>query len=281
MGTLAGVTITISADHLAWLAAADPSARGGSIWRDPHVQRQLLAAHLDLTSPAATRMPGAVARTVDLVMSGLRPGATALDLGCGPGIYAQALAQRGCTVTGVDFNSAALAHARAQDVAGIQYMEADYTAAMPAGPFDLVVLIYLDFGTHPPETQRSLLAGVRQRLRPGGRLVLDFLDEPAALSHRPGRDWEVSPSGGFWSASPYLVLTEASVDAAALARRLRYAVLSQAEPRIFDVWEHCFAEDSMRAMLADAGFAGVEFHRGILDGVDPQSQDVVFAVATA
>jgi SAM-dependent methyltransferase len=278
---VADVTLTISTDDLVRLAAGDLGDGGGSIWRDPYVQRQLLAAHLDQTNPAATRMPGAVARTVQLVLSGLPRGATVLDLGCGPGTYARALAQQGCRVTGVDINAAALEYARAEDAAGIRYVEADYTTAMPTGPFDLVVLIYLDFGTHRPQVQARLLAAIHERLRPGGRLVLDFLDAPAARAHRPGRDWEVSSSEGFWSASPCLVLTETSVDTSVLARRIRYAVFSQAGPRVFDVWEHCFAEASMRALLAESGFASVEFQRGVLDGVDPQSEDVVFAVATA
>ena len=275
------MTISISAALLAQLATDGSVASGGSIWRDPHVQRQLLAAHLDPASPAATRAPEAVARTVALVTAGLAPGAAVLDLGCGPGVYARALARQGCTVTGVDFNAASLAYARAHGGGSVRYVEADYTSSMPDGPFDLVVLIYLDFGTHLPHVQQGLLRAIRRRLSPGGRLVLDFLDAPVARAHRPSTAWEVAPSGGFWSASPYLLLSRTSVDAAARAQRIRYTVVTDSDPRVFDVWEHCFAEESMRAMLEEAGFAGVEFHRGVLAGVDPQAGDVVFAVATA
>jgi hypothetical protein len=34
-------------------------------------------------------------------------------------------------------------------------------------------------------------------------------------------------------------------------------------------------------MLAEAGFAEVSMHRGVLEGLDPQAEDVVFVSASA
>jgi SAM-dependent methyltransferase len=254
---------------------------GGSIWRDPYVQQQLLAAHLDPGNPAATRTPAAVARTIELAVAGLPDGAAILDLGCGPGLYAQRLADRGFAVTGVDVNAASIGCARAHARAGAHFLERDYTVDMPPGPFDLVLLIYLDFGTHLPEVQRRLLGHIRSHLRPGGRLVLDFLDAPAARHHRSGRGWEASATGGFWSADPHLVLIETTVDGPGMAQRIRYTLVTDSDLRRFDVWEHCFPEEVMQRMLDEAGFARVSFHRGVLEGLDAQSEDVVFVEAHA
>jgi SAM-dependent methyltransferase len=275
------VAISIDPNLLADLAADPGGASGGSIWRDPHVQRQLLAVHLDDSTAAATRSPEAVRRTLDLVTAGLSPGASVLDLGCGPGRYAQQLADDGFDVTGVDFNGASIDHARQHARGRVRYVEGDYTRDLPDGPFDLAMLIYLDFGTHLPGVQGSLLRAVRRRLRPGGRLVLDYLDAPVADGHRAGRDWEVSATGGFWAPGAHLVLSETTVVPQVLAQRIRYTVLGEAEVRRFDVWEHCFAEEAMRTMLAGAGFTDVALHRDVLVGTDPQAADVVFAVATA
>lgn len=275
------VDISIGPHLLAELASDPGGASGGSIWRDPHVQRQLLAVHLDDSTGAATRSPEAVRRTLDLVTAGLARGASVLDLGCGPGRYAQQLANDGYDVTGVDFNSASIDHARQHARGRVRYIEGDYTRDLPEGPFDLAMLIYLDFGTHLPQAQRSLLREVRSRLRPGGRMVLDYLDAPVADRHRAGRDWEVSATGGFWAPGPHLVLSETTVVRQVLAQRIRYTLLGEEEVRRFDVWEHCFAADTMRAMLVDAGFADVALHRDVLVGTDPQAADVVLAVATA
>jgi SAM-dependent methyltransferase len=258
-----------------------PAQPGGSIWRDPHVQQQLLAAHLEPANPAATRTPAAVARAIELAVEGLPEGASVLDLGCGPGIYAQRLADLGFAVMGLDFNAASIGYARAHARARAHFLECDYTRDMPPGPFDLVFVVYLDFGTHLPEVQRDLLARIRTRLRPGGRLVLDFLDAPAARHHRAGRDWEVSAAGGFWSSDSHLVLTETTVDGPGMAQRIRYTLITDSDLRRFDVWEHCFPEQTMRRMLAEAGFAEVSMHRGVLEGLDPQAEDVVFVSASA
>ena len=266
---------------LAELSSSSGGASGASIWRDPHVQRQLLAAHLDDSTPAATRSPEAVKHTIDLVTEGLTPGASVLDLGCGPGRYAQRLADDGFDVTGVDVNRASIDYARHHVRGRLRYVEADYTRDLPAGPFDLAVLIYLDFGTHLPDVQRALLRDVRRRLRPGGGLVLDYLDAAAADRHRGGRDWQTSATGGFWAPGPHLVLSETTVEPHRLAQRIRYTLLTEQELRRFDVWEHCFTDDTMRSMLAEAGFTEVSLHRGVLAGYDPQADDVTFVVATA
>jgi SAM-dependent methyltransferase len=266
--------------HLLAELAGDPGgSSGGSIWRDPHVQRQLLAVHLDDSTVAATRSPEAVRRTLELLTDGLAPGASVLDLGCGPGRYAQQLADDGFDVTGVDFNGASIEHARRRARGRVQYVEADYTRELPEGPFDLAMLIYLDFGTHLPPAQRCLLGEVRRRLRPGGRLVLDYLDAPVADRPRAGRAGGGSAAGGGWAPGPHLVLSATTVERALLARRIRYTLLTEVDVRRFDVWEHCFAEHTIRAMLAEAGFVDVGLQRSVLTDVDPLAEDVVFAVA--
>jgi SAM-dependent methyltransferase len=282
------MAITLDPDLLAALESSDLTEPAGSIWRDPHVQQNLLAAHLDESTPAATRSPAAVSRTLQLLAEGLPHGALILDLGCGPGLYDQRLGDLGYDVTGVDMNAASIAYARAHAAGPVRYVEGDYTRDMPAAPgggFDLATLIYLDFGTHLPASQRLILRAVRDRLRPGGRMVLDYLDAGATRAHRPDRDWEVRVSGGFWAPGPYLLLSQTSVHAESLAQRIRYTLLTAAdgpaEVRRFDVWEHCFTEGAIRAMFAEAGFSDVALLRGVLAGVDPQADDVVFAVVTA
>ena len=273
------MAISLDPHLLADLSSGSGEHSGGSIWRDPHIQRQLLAVHLDDSTTAATRSPQAVRRTIDLLTAGLAPGACVLDLGCGPGRYAQQLADDGFDVTGVDFNGASIEYARQHSHGRLQYVEADYTRDLPAGPFDLALLIYLDFGTHLPKVQRGLLGDIRRRLRPGGRLVLDYLQAAVAGRHRPARGWEASATGGFWAPGPHLVLSETTVEPQTLAQRIRYTLLTDGDVRRFDVWEHCFADETIHSMLAEAGFADVSLHRGVLDGLDPQADDVAFAVA--
>jgi ubiquinone/menaquinone biosynthesis C-methylase UbiE len=52
-----------------------------------------------------------------------------LDAGCGPGIYAEWLVQRGARVVAVDCSARMLEHARARAGASVEYHEADLEAA--------------------------------------------------------------------------------------------------------------------------------------------------------
>lgn len=98
----------------------------------------------------------------------------ALDLACGEGRNAVWLAAQGWQTTGVDFSdkglekAAGLARARSVD-AETTWVSADVTSWQPDGPYDLVIVFYLQL----PEPQRRAAMGVAARaLGPGGTLVV-------------------------------------------------------------------------------------------------------------
>ncbi|MFW7414853.1 class I SAM-dependent methyltransferase [Demequina sp. SO4-18] len=67
---------------------------------------------------------------------------TALDVGCGEGLFARTLAKRGLDVTGIDEDADSIRRARAQDTSRIAYVEADVlTADLPRESFDVVASI--------------------------------------------------------------------------------------------------------------------------------------------
>jgi 2-polyprenyl-6-hydroxyphenyl methylase/3-demethylubiquinone-9 3-methyltransferase len=104
-------------------------------------------------------------------------GKTVLDLGCAGGFMAEALAQRGAQVTGIDpaadAIAAARAHARAQDLR-IGY-DVGVGEALPydTASFDAVVCV--DVLEHVADLNK-VLAEVVHVLRPGGLFLFDTIN---------------------------------------------------------------------------------------------------------
>ena len=153
-------------------------------WDDPHIATQMLAAHLDPETDAASRRPATIDATVAWIVEqlGLSAGDRVLDLGCGPGLYCQRLARLGLDVTGIDLSENSLLYAREQAAAEglpIRYIHANYLTLDAAAEYDAALLIYYDFGVLPDPDRDDLLRRVRRALRPAGAFVFDVLAGPA------------------------------------------------------------------------------------------------------
>lgn len=106
-----------------------------------------------------------------------RPGVIALDLCCGTGDIALALARQGAEVTGLDFSEPMLAVARLKNpksqVPNPKFLQGDaQNTPFPDGTFDIVTVGY---GLRNLASVDTGLREMQRVARPGGRLlVLDF-----------------------------------------------------------------------------------------------------------
>ena len=137
----------------------------------------------------------------------LEPGQRVLEIGCGPGALARAIADRieGGFVLGIDRSPKAIAQAEVQGkLDNLAFRRAaieDFTLTGNDEPFDLVVAVRVGAldGRHP-EAGAQAMKRIAAALKPGGRLFVDgnevpmlFPGEgrgpgapPRAASHRPG-----------------------------------------------------------------------------------------------
>ena len=108
-------------------------------------------------------------------------GKTALDVGCGGGILAEAMAQRGARVTGIDLSEKALAVARLHQLesgVNVDYrlITAEALAAEAAGSFEVVTC--MELLEHVPEPASTITACARL-VSPGGIVVFSTINRNA------------------------------------------------------------------------------------------------------
>ena len=110
--------------------------------------------------------------------SGGLEGKTALDVGCGGGILAEALATAGATVTGIDLSDKALAVAqlhRLESGVAVDYqlLAAEALAAQRPGSFDIVTC--MEMLEHVPQPA-STVAACAALVKPGGLVVFSTIN---------------------------------------------------------------------------------------------------------
>src|SRR3972149_6414164 len=148
------------------------------MWTDPYIAHRALEAHFDPRHDDASRRPEIVDKSVRWIVERVAdaPGGTLVDLGCGPGLYAERFARIGWQVTGIDVSGPAIDCARSRcRSAGlsIRYHKADYLRAHWVQGCSVVVLIYGGFCVISPSRRNLLLRRVLDSLAPGGYFVFD------------------------------------------------------------------------------------------------------------
>jgi len=128
---------------------------------------------------------------------------TILDLGCGTGGHALPLAEKGCTVTGVDRSETMLAKARcetkdmAQDAESCNFVQGDIRTLDLGCTFDAVIAMFAVISYQT--TNEDLVATfrtARRHLKLGGLFVFDGWFGPAVLTQRPTDRYKIVEADG-------------------------------------------------------------------------------------
>ena len=227
-------------------------------WNDPHISKQMLAAHLSQNTDLASRRQETIDATVRWLVDylKLKIGQTVLDLGCGPGLYATRLAEQGLQLTGVDYSQTSIEYAtRAADEMGlpITYRYQDYLTITDTAQYDLALLIYGDYCPLNPEQRSQLLQNVLRALKPGGYFVLDVTTRAGRAKWEQKNCWYVVESG-FWKPGPHLVLEE-GFDYPEQDIYLDQSIVIEADGRltVYRNWFQDFDRDSITRELTRAG----------------------------
>ena len=201
-------------------------------WFEP-LADHLGAAYLRYSFTKGTRQE--VAFLVDAL--GLEPGMRVLDVGCGPGRHAHALAELGVAVHGVDISARFVELAGASAPPGATFERLDARALPFDAEFDAVICLCQGaFGLMTADGHDgSVVAGMARALRPGGRLALSAFSAYFVVKH--------------WSDDP-----NASFDAATGVNHERTEIRSESgEVAPAEMWTGCYTPRELRLLCAAHG----------------------------
>jgi len=235
-----------------------------NLWDDEHISKGLLEAHLDPNRDAATRKHEFVDKSVSWIGKIAPPSQYKflLDLGCGPGLYAERFSRAGYHVTGIDFSKRSIEYARKQTLlnsSNIEYHYQNYLTIDYTEEFDVITLIYCDYAVLSMTERLILLKKVYQALRPGGKFIFDVFTP--RLRKKESRSWHYYEQGGFWSEKPHLCLESVyQYDDEDKTELTQYIVITEETVKCYNIWDHFFTKEKLLAELEPAGFKAIEFY---------------------
>lgn len=257
----------------------------GVMWTDEYISEQLLKAHIDTSNDLASRNDKSIDKTVDWIISefGATVGAV-LDIGCGPGLYTQRFANKGYSVTGVDFSKNSIKYAKnsAKEMQmDIKYFCMDYLEMDFAEKADLIIMIYCDICVLSKSERDILLNNIYRALKPGGTFIFDAYNETALRSINFDKSWEFS-NGGFWQAEPYLVLSAKQHYSERDVVLNQHIVFDESDDyTTYHFWEHHYSEADVKTFLGKSGFTNVKSKGNILQSIEQIGENgITFYKAT-
>jgi len=255
------------------------------MWTDEYISDRLLEVHLNPNVELASRKAITIDETVEWIL-GKIPGEKLdiLDLGCGPGLYAEKLAEKGHQVTGVDYSANSIRYAIGSAVSmklDINYRQQNYLELEDENRYDLVMMIFTDFGVLMPDERERFLANVHRALKPGGRILFDVLNENFPVKEAGSRSWETAEKG-FWGGGSYLALTESFYYEEQRVTLTQHVVINESEEAdAYRFWIHTFSDAELEELLSSHNFRNTECYGRLIPSCDMyRSEDVTFCIAS-
>jgi SAM-dependent methyltransferase len=179
----------------------------------------------------------------------LEPGTRVLDVGCGPGRHALALARRGYDAVGLDHSTEFVRLARdaaAAEGLAVVFEELDVRELDRPGEFDATIcLCQGGFGLLGGRDETEVFGRIAATLRPGGALAVSAFSAAFAVRHLEAGE-EFDPATG--------VLHEVAT--------VRNAEGVDAP---FDLWTTCFTSRELELLARAAGLTDIAVH-GVTPG---------------
>jgi SAM-dependent methyltransferase len=191
-------------------------------------------------------------------------GKSVLDLCCGPGRFAIALAKKGFAVTGVDSTTYLLDKARRKAQSArlkIEWVHKDMRDFVRPRSFALVLSMFTSFGYFDNKQEdRTVLENMYTSLRPGGVVLLELLGKERLAKIFQSPITTILPDGSIW-------IDKHDVFDDWTRVRNEWLVIRNGKTKKFRFNLNIYSGLELRERMERAGFVGVTLY-GNLDGIE-------------
>ncbi len=256
----------------------------GFLWTDKHIANNMLSAHLDQSNDVASRNGETIDKTVDWINREIRQNSKIIDLGCGPGLYAQRLSSLGHFVTGIDISKNSIKYAKKtakNKNLPIKYSVGNYLKKGVMETTDVALCIYCDFGALIPEEQDIFLKNVHDSLDSEGILFFDVFTEKFSNTKQEERNWYITTTEDFWNKKPHYILSESVhfKDNNCWGSRTIIIDKKSGKENEFITWDQYYTESEITEKLSNNGFKVEKIEKTLIQKNEFTSNEVMFVKA--
>jgi 2-polyprenyl-3-methyl-5-hydroxy-6-metoxy-1,4-benzoquinol methylase len=250
------------------------------LWTNEHTSKQMLKYHLNESIDASSRNRRFIERSVEWIVSrfDVDKNSEIADFGCGPGLYANLLAERGAAVTGIDFSENSLKYARqaaAEKGLKARYVLTNYLEYETADRFDLITMIMCDFCVLSPEQRKKMLLKFNSLLKPGGSVLLDVYSLNTFNQKEESATYELNQLMGFWSPGDYYGFVNTFKYEKEKVILDKYTIIEASRKRVVYNWLQCFSKESIRKEFEENGFKADELYSNVAgQAFTPESMEI-------
>jgi len=251
-----------------------------AFWDDEYISQSMLNAHLEPDKDGASRNHEHIIKSVDWIAGFIQKDKNALlDLGCGPGIYAALLCDKGFQVTGIDYSKSSISYAKqsaAMKNKSIDYLYQNYLTIDYKAEYDIVTLIYCDFGVLPPQERLVLLNKIFNVLKPGGIFIVDVftLTNYSGFQENTVVAYE---DKGFWRPEPYVCI-QRNVEYKHMDYLEQYMIITENQCQTYNLWNHAFSPNELISLMKQAGFDHIDLYADVTGIAFRQNSKTMCAV---
>lgn len=241
-------------------------ASSSAFWNDENISKHMLEAHLNPNFEGASRKYEFIQQSVDWIEEYCNDanGKKLLDLGCGPGIYAELLADKGFHVTGIDFSERSIKYARqhaAENQKNIKYCYQNYLEINYTNEFDVIILIYCDFGVLSPKDREVLLKKMHRALKTNGVLILDGF---TALNDFLENETVEYQDHGFWSEKPHVAIHKNFIYKDTANTLEQHVIVTEHDCVCYNIWNQLYSRETLENEIRKAGFRETDYFDNVL-----------------